>query len=61
MKKQKCIWSVEIQLDSDVTENIPTENVRAVQNFQVPSTSQTLVRKPFDSSSILPDGATDAQ
>ena len=36
MKKQKCIWSVEIQLDSDVAENTPTENVRAVQNFQVP-------------------------
>ena len=36
MKKQKCIWSVEIQLDSDVTENTPAENVRAVQNFQVP-------------------------
>ena len=36
MKKQKCIWSVEIQIDSDVTENKPTENVRAVQNFLVP-------------------------
>ena len=47
MKKQKCIWSVEVQLDSDVTENKPTENVRAVQNFQVPPLDGAAEPKPI--------------